>query len=268
MTSLPDVQDTFEWFEQPWGPALACRALGDVARHMFTTRSLQLSSMDSWMAVALSMGVAAGSVFRLKQVHGASVVLVPKGERTPPWEPADGDALISDDPSVALVVRAADCAPILLADRETGAVGAVHAGWRGTAAGIVGAAATAMQNAFGTRPANLVAAIGPAIASCCYDVGPELVDNFAAHGHARHLIDRWFLSPPPRRGEHTRSQLRLDLAGANRDQLVLAGVPVEHIHVSGLCTAVHLDVLTSFRAEKERAGRLAGVIRPSSAKAS
>src|SRR6187399_871387 len=151
MPSLPEVNDTFEWREQPWGPALTCGALGKVARHLFSSRHLQLSSLTGWTSVAASMGVAAGCVFRLKQVHGTSVVVVPRGERTPPWEPADGDALISDDPSVALVVRTADCAPILLADGVTGAVGAVHAGWRGTAAGVVASTVTAMGLTFGTK---------------------------------------------------------------------------------------------------------------------
>jgi polyphenol oxidase len=114
---------------------------------------------------------------------------------------------------------------------------------------------------FATRPEDVVAAIGPSICAACYEVGTELVDAFAAAGHARHLIDRWFVTTPPPRGSVEPSPLRLDVAGANRDQLVLAGVPEENIHMSGLCTATNLDVLTSFRAEKERAGRLAGVIR-------
>lgn len=218
--------------------------------------------MDGWMSVASSIGVTPGRVYRLKQVHGSTVVIVARGEQTPAWEPSDGDALISDDSTVALAVRAADCVPILLADRRTGAAGAIHAGWRGTAAGIIGHTVKAMNDTFGSNPEDLVVAIGPAIAPCCYEVGPELVDAFAAQGHPRHLIDRWFQSPPPRRGETGRSTLRLDLVGASRDQLVLAGVPEQSIHASGLCTAIHLDVLTSFRAEGERAGRLAGVIRP------
>jgi copper oxidase (laccase) domain-containing protein len=87
------------------------------------------------------------------------------------------------------------------------------------------------------------------------------VDAFAAAGHERYLIDRWFVAPAPPRGSRERPKLRLDVAAANRDQLLLAGVPDEQIHTSGLCTAMHLDVLTSYRAEKEAAGRFAGVIR-------
>ncbi len=263
MSSWPKVREPFEWREESWGPALVCLALEDTARHSFTSRHLQLSGPEGWTAIALSVGVVDGRVWRLKQVHGASVVVVPRGESRSASEPLEGDALISDDPSVALAVRSADCVPILLADRQSGAVGAVHAGWRGTAAGIVTATVKAMHETFGTVPADLVVAIGPAIGSCCYEVGSELVDAFAAQGHERHLIERWFDSPPPRRGEQGRARLRLDLVCANRDQLVLAGVREGDVHVSGLCTANHLDVLTSFRAEKEEAGRLAGVIRPS-----
>jgi copper oxidase (laccase) domain-containing protein len=87
------------------------------------------------------------------------------------------------------------------------------------------------------------------------------VDAFAAAGHERYLIDRWFLAPAPPRGSRERPRLRLDLAGANRDQLLLAGVPEDRIYSSQLCTAMHLDVLTSYRAEKAGAGRLAAVIR-------
>jgi copper oxidase (laccase) domain-containing protein len=90
----------------------------------------------------------------------------------------------------------------------------------------------------------------------------------AGAGHARHLVDRWFSVADPGSGirdrapgARERGRLRLDVAGANRDQLVLAGVPEQNIYDCGLCTAMHLDVLTSFRAERERAGRIAAVIR-------
>ena len=119
-----------------------------------------------------------------------------------------------------------------------------------------------MQEEFGTDQRDVVAAIGPSIGPCCYEVGPDLVDAFAAQGHERYLIDRWFSTPPPARGSRERSALRLDVAAANRDQLILAGVPDAQIHMVGLCTAMHLEVLTSYRAEKEKAGRIVAVIRP------
>lgn len=261
---LPPIPDSFRWTDESWGPALRCRPLEAVAPHLFTTRQLQLTSAADWQRAGQAVGAA--HVATLTQVHGRAVVVAGKGMEGRP----EADVLVGHDPDVALAVRAADCVPLLIADRASGAVAAVHAGWRGTAAGAATAAVEALAREFGSKPDDLVAAIGPSIGACCYEVGTELVDAFAAAGHARHLIDRWFLAPalsrvegpPPPRGSHERPRLRLDVAGANRDQLMLAGVPEEHIHLSGLCTAMELDLLTSFRVEKEKAGRIAGVICP------
>ena len=256
--TLPPIPESFRWTTESWGPALRCERLTAIAPHLFTTRRLLLSVVTDWWRVADALGVR--RILTLTQIHGRNVVVVRRGVSTPRGKP-EADIFVSNDPEVAIAVRAADCVPLLMADSKTGAVAAVHAGWRGTAAGAATAAVEALGREFGTRPEDLVAAIGPSIGACCYEVGPELVDAFAAAGHARHLIDRWFATPPPERGSRERTPLRLDVAAANRDQLMLAGVAEEHIHMSGLCTAMHLDLLTSFRKEKDLAGRLAGVIR-------
>jgi YfiH family protein len=257
--TLPPVPDTFRWTRESWGAALRCGPLEAIAPHLFTTRHLDLSSAADVRRLADAVG--ASDVALLTQVHGSAVAVRRRDTRA--TDRPEADAFVSAASDVAVAVRAADCVPILLADRRTGAVAAVHAGWRGTAARVVQAAVTSIAGEFGAQPADLVAAIGPSIGSCCYEVGPELVDAFAAAGHERYLIDRWFLDPPASRGSigRTTGRLRLDVAGANRDQLVLAGVPEHQIHAAGLCTAMHLDVLTSFRAEKEKAGRMAAVIR-------
>jgi YfiH family protein len=274
--TLPAIPDTFRWTVEPWGYGLRCLPLESVATHVFTTRQLQLSSPSDLQALAAAVGAV--RVEMLKQVHGREVVVrhsnsqppTPNPQTPEPWELGigswalgEGDALVSDDPGVAVVVRAADCVPLLMADRVRGVVAAVHAGWRGTAARVAVAALETMTREFGTRPADVVAAIGPSIGACCYEVGPELVDAFAAAGHERYLISRWFQAPPPERGRFgaPAPRLRLDVAGANRDQLVLAGVNEADVHMAGLCTAMHLDLLTSYRAEKDQAGRIAGVIR-------
>ncbi|HEX5109457.1 MAG TPA: peptidoglycan editing factor PgeF [Vicinamibacterales bacterium] len=258
--SLPSLPDQFRWTHEDWGAGLRCVPLEPLASHVFTTRQLELSSPGD--QTRLSTAVGASRVAMLTQVHGAEVVAVRAGEY--PERSQTGDALISRQPIVAVAVRVADCVPLLMADRVTGAVAAVHAGWRGTAAGVSRAAVDALGREYGSRPSDLVVAIGPSIGACCYEVGPELVDAFAAAGHERYLIDRWFIAPPPPRGSRERPPLRLDVAGANRDQLILAGVPEGQIHMSGLCTAMHLDVLTSFRAERSNAGRLAAAIRSGS----
>jgi len=254
---LPPVPESFYWTTAPWGAALRCRPLDDLAPHLFTTRQLSLSSDADYQQLARAVG--ADRVVTLTQVHGATVVVV-RRDAPAPAAPPEADALVSNSAEVAIAVRAADCVPMLMADRDSGAVAAVHAGWRGTAARAAVAALNAMEREFGTHPSNVVVAIGPSIGPCCYQVGSDLVDAFAAAGHERYLIDRWFSTPPPPRGSHERRQLRLNVAGANRDQLVLAGVPEGQIHDVGLCTAMHLDVLTSYRAEKENAGRIAGII--------
>jgi YfiH family protein len=255
---LPPVPDSFYWADAPWGAALRCRPLDELAAHLFTTRQLRLADASDYAQLAQAVG--AERVVTLTQVHGAAAHVIHRGS-SPPGEPPEADILVSDVPGVAVAVRAADCVPILMADRATGAVSAVHAGWRGTAARAAVSALNAMAREFGTRPQDVVAAIGPSIGPCCYQVGTDLVDAFAAAGHERYLIDRWFSTPPPPRGSGERSQLRLDVAGANGDQLILAGVPPGQIYDAGLCTAMHLDILTSYRAEKENAGRIAGVIR-------
>ena len=271
----PPGPDTFEWTSQPWGVALHCRPLASVASHLFTTRQLQLSGEADERRLAEVVG--AKRLAMLDQVHGKQVMVI-RGQRgegeggegcnRPEGKRDQGDALISDDPDTAIAVRAADCVPLLMADRKRGVVAAVHAGWRGTAAGVAVAAVDALGREFGTTPADLIVAIGPSIGPCCYEVGSELVDAFAAAGHARHLVQRWFATPPPRRGTFrpvpgvTEGKVRLDVAAANRDQLIMAGVNEPDLHTSGLCTAMHLDVLTSYRMEKEKAGRLVAAIRP------
>ena len=253
---LPPVPEPFYWTTESWGAALRCRALDGLAPHLFTTRQLRLTHASDYHQLAQAVG--AKRVAALTQVHGASAMVIHRGSMLPDKAP-EADILVSDDPAVAVAVRAADCVPILMVDRESRAVAAVHAGWRGTAARAAVAALNTMEREFGTQPQNVVAAIGPSIGPCCYQVGSDLVDAFAAARHERYLIDRWFSTPGP--GSGRRSPLRLNVAGANSDQLILAGVPPDQIHDVGLCTAMHLDVLTSYRAEKEHAGRIAGVIR-------
>ena len=258
---LPAVPDTFYWTDASWGAALRCRPLEPIAQHLFTTRQLQLPSPAASQALASAMGVPSGRLVSVNQVHGREVVTVRRDVEADvlnamQQERPRADALVSDAADVALLVRAADCVPLLIGDARTGAAAAVHAGWRGTAARVAVAAIDALARDFGSRPGDLVVAIGPAIGSCCYEVGSDLVDAFAAAGHERYLIDRWFMTPRDQR-------MRLDVTGANRDQLMLAGVREENIHACGLCTAMHLDVLTSYRAERDKAGRIAGVIRAS-----
>ncbi|OFW06949.1 MAG: hypothetical protein A3I61_02880 [Acidobacteria bacterium RIFCSPLOWO2_02_FULL_68_18] len=256
--SPPAVPEPFRWTASPCGLVLECRPLEGIAPHLFTTRDAPLSAADLWRRVGRALD--AERVATLDQVHGRDVVTIGPGAPPPAGRPK-ADALVSIDPSVAVAVLAADCVPLLLADRRSGAVAAVHAGWRGTAAGVAISAVEALERRLGVKPRDVTAAIGPSIGACCYEVGHDVRHAFEAARHAAHLLDRWFVSREPGTGIRESKRLHLDLVAANRDQLVFAGVPEAQIHACGLCTAMHLDVLTSYRAEREKAGRIAGAIR-------
>lgn len=199
------------------------------------------------------MGVTRDRLRLVKQVHGIHAAVARHGAAVG-WDKPQADIVVSDDPSVAVGVRVADCAPVLLFDPVENVVGAAHAGWRGAAANAAAAAVRALQKEFGSKPANITAAIGPCLGRCCGEVGPEVVEAFRAAGADRSSIGAWFASG-------TRDRSMLDLERANRDQLERAGVNPETIYASGLCTKTHHDRLHSYRAELNAAGRLLGAIR-------
>lgn len=254
--TLPKPTGEFEWTQESWGPALRCTALAKIARHLFSTRQLALSGAREedrghWapLARAFDPDATPDAIVRLRQVHGTDVFEATRAtvEKIRYAEWPEADIGISGDPALVLTVRAADCVPLLLADRETGAVSAVHAGWRGTAAGAVLAAVQALCWRFGTDPRNIVAAVGPSIGPCCYTVGEELVAQFKLHPDA----SRWF----DRAGG-----LRLDLWQATRDQLERAGVDAHNIHISEMCTFDHPELFHSYRRDGKNAGRLVAAI--------
>lgn len=252
--AYPKPSGGFAWAQAPWGKVLRCTPMLSVADHFFTAGDLQLRDDErEWAAVAQEIGVERDKLLLVRQVHRTDVSVARRGEGTPRERP-EADLLLTDDPARAIAVRVADCAPILLADRRTGVVAAIHAGWRGTVAGAAVTGVEALARAFGSRPADLLAAIGPCLGPCCGEVGEEVRDAFRAAGHADAALARWF-SP----GAAGRPYL--DLWTANADQLAQSGIPADQIHVARLCTRTHADVLHSHRAARERAGRMAAVIR-------
>ena len=211
-----------------------------------------------WDAVAAAMQVDRPHVLLIRQVHGAAAAVARRQSTrsglAPEWTRPEADIILSDDPASAIGVRVADCAPILLADTRTGAVGAAHAGWRGTVQSAAASAVEAMTREFGTNAANLIAAIGPCLGACCGEVGPEVVDAFRSAGHEASSLARWFSDGP-------RGRPMLDLWQANVDQLAASGVARERIHVAGICTKTHAATMHSYRAAGAAAGRMLGVIR-------
>jgi hypothetical protein len=233
---------------------LRCAALQPCAEHFFTEATLHLHGDErEWASVAGFAGLSPGGLRLLHQVHGRTVAEASAAERER-WQRPEADAVISDDPSVALVVRVADCAPLLIADRRLGVVAAVHAGWRSTMRRIAAATIEALANAYRSDAGDLVVAIGPSLGACCGEMGEDVVEAFRREGHGQPALDAWFDRAPGRRA-------RFDLWRANVDQLVQSGVPPGAIHSSGLCTRTHAGVFHSYRAAGPQAGRMAAVIR-------
>lgn len=248
----PQPNGPFEWTQEPWGRALRCTRLP--VTHLFTSRDVTLrDDAEEWSAVARSVGVTSDRLRLLKQVHGTHVVVARRGEAWPAGRP-EADIIVSDDPSIAIGVRTADCAAILLYDPRMNVAGAAHAGWRGTAANAAAAAVRALRDEFGSQPADLIAAIGPLLGQCCGEVGPDVVHAFRAGGADASAIDEWFTA-----GHGDRS--RLDLERANVDQLSAAGLDPQMIFASGLCTKTEQQRLHSYRAHGKSAGRLLAAIR-------
>jgi YfiH family protein len=284
MFTLPKPNGGFEWLQLPAGPALVCRPLEQYAAHLFTTRGWQLGRSaappdEAWLELAHAIEVDSSQLIRIRQVHGAATVVHRSGDgngaaaaATRPRSATDvADIVVSDASDAALAIQTADCLPLLIADRRTGAVAAAHAGWRGLALSVPVVAVERLASEFGSRPADLVVAIGPAIGACCYEVGDDVRARLREAGFDASLA-RWFTrdplsspSNPPmpslpaaRRPDHW----FFDGWQAARDQLESAGVPAEQIFIAAVCTGSHAGVCCSYRRDGAGAGRMAAVVKP------
>lgn len=214
-----------------------------------------------------ALGAMDCALVPLKQMHSDVVQLF----MAPHSEPRKGDASVSNTPGLALGVQSADCVPILLVDPRKRAVAAVHAGWRGTLSRIAQKTVGRMQLEFASKPADLLAALGPSIGPCCYEVGVELVTKFTAQfADAQDYFDEprtgdepnpmeWLNMAPPGHQPPPKN-VRLDLRRANRSQLVAAGLRPNNIYTADLCTACRSDLLFSYRREGSLSGRLLSVV--------
>jgi hypothetical protein len=209
-------------------------------------------------------------IVTLRQVHSDLIHCV----HGLPVHPLAGDGLITRTPGILLAVQTADCLPVVLVDKKTRAIGVFHAGWRGTVKRIVEKGVGEMRRHFGTSPRDIVAAIGPGVHSCCYNVGEEVRTKFESQfAYAGDLFRETkerneihekypllFLTARAPGHSELPVKIWLDLVEANRRQLLDAGVQARNVSASALCTACRTDLLFSYRAEKGRTGRLMGVV--------
>jgi YfiH family protein len=186
--------------------------------------------------LAVRVQEAGAALFTLRQVHGRDLVV-------PPWdEPPAADAAGTVQPGLVLAIQTADCLPVLIVDPRGRRVAAAHAGWRGTAAGILTHAIRWLQGR-GSRAEDLRIALGPCIGPCCYEVGDELPSQFDAAAQAA-------FAPGPR------GRLHFDLRGANERQALSSGVPAGHIAHVAECTRCHPELYYSYRRDGAGTGRM------------
>jgi YfiH family protein len=186
----------------------------------------------------------------LRQVHGADVRVVAREEvGRSPTDGEEGDALVTDIRGVAIGVWVADCVPILICHEGAGVAAAVHAGWRGTVAGVLRSAVRSMRQRFDADPAGLRIAFGPCIGPCCFEVGDDVAEAFLrADGAMRECILEGGERP------------RIDLVAANQLQALREGVSEERMQSSALCTVCRIDLLESYRRGRDPVRRMAGLI--------
>ncbi|HMD16917.1 MAG TPA: peptidoglycan editing factor PgeF [Terriglobales bacterium] len=255
------------------------RVYGGNALNLGFTKQDSRAAVERNRALFLKeLGVANGRenwpLVSLRQIHSDLIFRI----EGMPQQPLAGDGLVTDTPGLILAVQAADCLPIVLVDRKRRVVGVFHAGWRGTVKRIGEKGVGEMRKHFKSDPRDLVAAIGPGVHGCCYEVGEEVRTRFEAQfayagGLFREVKDSdpvrekypllFLTARAPGHGELP-PKLFLDLVEANRRQLLDAGVMAKNIDTAAPCTACHTELLFSFRAENGVTGRMmaAAGIRP------
>ncbi len=263
------VQSTFQILRRFGAQWLECQPLGGLpwVVHAFGLRFPSgaassgggaSASESSGLALLLdAIGASGLRLASLRQVHSADVYVVSADDTALKYrlagsrvsvrqngESLAGDALLTAQAGIVLSVRTADCMPILLADTKARCIGAVHAGWRGTLARVVERAAAEMCREFAADPRDLLAAVGPCIHACCYEVGQDVREAFS---HRLPDAERYFIPAPPRPGQTPRYYL--DLVAAAVDQLRAAGLRQENVHLADLCTACRTDLFFSHRKE-------------------
>lgn len=247
---------------------------GGVSEPPWDTLNFSMAQGDAPSAVrenreraARALGVRERALYYLSQVHGTEAAVLSGDEDPDEVVRRVGDITLSSTPHVACGVRSADCVPVLLADRHTGSVAAVHSGWKGTLlrASVIG---LSRLRELSTDPRDILAAIGPCISVCCFEVGEDVAEALAKASSAGERALSW--GPPSdsarRRASQTTSPVtrtrRVDLRAVVRAQLEEAGVPDANIEDVPGCTVCDPDRFHSYRRDGERSGRLLSAIVP------
>jgi len=245
-------------------PGRECSTQGFTTRHEGVSRppynslNLGTNTLDQQFNIegnrsllASAFGVNQDALVTLRQVHGNDILVIDEpNEDYSHFLSLESDAIITNQPNLIIGVCVADCVPILLCDPEKRVIAAVHAGWQGTAGKLVSKTVEGMKSEFGCNPKKIMAAIGPSIGKCCYEVDTPVKQAFVKGGIV------WDSCAEPS-GE---GKWQLDMVAANLDLLLLAGVETDAINVSGACVSCHRELFFSYRRDKGETGRQMGFI--------
>ena len=235
--------------------------LGGVSEGIYATLNLGMNRGDApdrvrenYRRFCAAIGADMGNIVCASQVHGDTVRTVTTADiKTDLYGRLgyEGDGLMTAIPGVTLVVFSADCIPVLLYDPVRRVIAALHSGWRGTAAGIVTRAVERMEEVYGCRPENILAAIGPGIGPCCFETHEDVPNAMMAAVASPAL---------PFIKIKENGKFSVDLKGINAKRLELAGLEPDHIAVCGDCTACMEDKYWSHRRQGAERGSMAAVI--------
>lgn len=230
-----------------------CTRQGGVSREDYKSLNMSFREGDeefqvlqNWGKLAEAFIIPVEQFLVVNQVHGDRIFLIePQGGYFSSRAELNYDAIVTNRAGLAICIKTADCVPVFLVDEAHKVIAAVHAGWRGTASGISAKVIRLMQKQYGSLPRNILAAIGPSIGRCCYEV-----DSITADAFGTQKDKESFLFP-----QAAKNKWLLDLPEANRRQILNCGVPNTNIELSGYCTMCNQDIFFSHRGSGGITGR-------------
>jgi YfiH family protein len=230
-----------------------CTRLGGVSEGEYDSLNISFKKGDeesrvlqNWGRLAMAFAIPLEHFLTLNQVHGDDIfVIKPFGDYYSSSEAMNFDAIVTNRTNLAICIKTADCVPVFIVDKAKKIIAVVHAGWRGTALEITAKVVRLLIEKYGSSPRDLLAAVGPSIGQCCFEV-----DSAAANSFFEHKNNEAFLFPGARP-----NKWMLDLAEANRQQILNCGIPETNIDVSDLCTSCRQDLFFSHRGSGGITGR-------------
>jgi YfiH family protein len=230
-----------------------CTRWNGVSKGQFASLNVSVREGDrngsvrrNWEIIANSFNLCTEQFFVVNQVHEDNILVIDQANIDAfKQQQHRADAIITNLPGLAIGIKTADCVPVFMADSAKRIIGVVHAGWRGTALNIAAKAVKTLTETFSSRPQDIVAAIGPAIGPCCYEVDDAVFNAVEAYGSWESAftpcgeVGKWMLNLP----------------SANACQMMQAGIPPGNIFTSDVCTSCRKDIFFSHRGEEGRTGR-------------